>query len=963
MIIPRIPMTPICSLFGGLLFLLSLQGCGSNNGTETSIAPEAAFTASKYIGSYPLYVVFDATTSTDSDGKISKYAWVFGDGNTGNGSIIQHVYSTIGAYTAQLTVTDDDGYTDTYSSKIEVKPRYSLSGTVTSAEYIETDSDVNDPYAPYAANDFFNEAQEVSAPNSISGYVNLAYSGNYGRSYSTGDPEDYYLVTLSQGTDITLHMAADPDSSELDLYLYDEQQNLKDATQTDENGLASLTVPENGIYFLRVAAADYASLTTASVYLLHMGKTEITAKRHAPRLSDSFVSGEALVRFEDQATASSPGAGNGSGILSSMGLYTGTKAATRDKLWRKSKTIDKNIVFERLGVQSALAVSLAPGNAHPDAVSKMETLWMIRALKRKAGVRLAEPNYIRRCLTIEPNDTYYSYQWHYPLISLPEAWDITTGSSDVVVAVVDSGILGQHPDLAGQIVAGYDFVSDPDDSLDGDGIDADPEDPGDGDINGSSFHGTHTAGTIAALSNNNSGIAGVAWNAKIMPLRVIGYGGTGTTSDIIEAVKYAAGLETDAGVRLDNPVDIINLSLGGEGYSRIEEEIFQEVRNQGVIVVASAGNNGDSGIMYPAGYDNNVSVSAVNINGELADYSSFGTTIDVAAPGGSSTDINGDGYVDGVLSTVGDDSSGTVRMGYAFYTGTSMAAPHVSGVAALMKAVYPGMTPENFDALLAAGYLTQSNSESGWDNMYGYGLIDAYKAVLVAREGGISGGIPAILSVAPRSLNFGRLLTSLNVTVENGGDGSLTIEGYDSNASWISIAPSADVDGNGLGAYIVGVTRDGLDDGVYTADLTFEAGAQQVRVSVVMQVGLDSGTVSGGYHYILLLDAATHATLAQYPSSGQNGRYEYSFTGLSYEYPYVVYAGTDPDNDGYICREGETCGAYLSLDQPVTLAIHENTQGIDFTTDINIDIPDPSSGQLYGAGNFLRRDVLRTILK
>lgn len=960
----RISSASICALLSAIIFLLSFQGCGSNAGTNSNIPPEATFTASTYIGSYPLYVIFNATASTDSDGRITRYSWQFGDGDTGNGETVPHTYSTIGTYTAQLTTTDNDGYTDTYSSEIEVKPRYSLSGTVVSAEYIETDSDVNDPYALYAANDSFSEAQEVIAPNSISGYVNLANSGSYGRSYFTGDPEDYYVVTLSQGMDIILHMASDPNSSELDLYLYDEQQNLKDATQTDEeSGLASLTVPEDGLYFLRVVAADYASLTTASVYLLNMGKSDVTAMRHTPRLSDNFVSGEVLVRFEDPITASTAGVVNGVSVLSSMGFNTGMKDSTRDKLWRLSKAVDKNIVFEHLGIQSVLDVSLAPGKAHPNTVSKMETLWMIRALRRKTGIRLAEPNYIRRYLTVEPNDFYYSYQWHYPLIGLPEAWDITTGSSDVVVAVVDSGILHQHPDLAGQIVGGYDFVSDTDYSLDGDGTDADPEDPGDGDISGSSFHGTHTAGTVAALSNNSSGIAGVAWNSKIMPLRVIGYGGTGTTSDIIEAVKYAAGLETDAGVQLDTPVDIINLSLGGEGYSRIEEEVYQEARDQGVIVVASAGNDGNSRIMYPAGYDNVLSVSAVAINGGLADYSNFGTTIDVAAPGGSSTDINGDGYMDGVLSTVGDDSSGTVQMGYAFYTGTSMAAPHVSGVAALMKAVYPEMTPDNFDALLAAGYLTQSNSESGWDNMYGYGLIDAYKAVLVASEGGINGGIPAILSVAPRTLNFGRLLTSLNVTVENGGDGSLNVGGYGSDTSWVLITPSIDVDGNGLGTYIIDINRNGLDDGIYTANLTFEAGAQQVRVSVVMQVGLDTGTVSGGYHYIFLMDAATRATLAQYPSSGQNGSYEYDFTGLAYEKSYFIYAGTDTDNDGYICGEGETCGAYISLDQPVDLTVHENTQGINFTTDINISIPDTSSEQLNKTGNFLRRNDSRKILK
>ncbi|MBN2318306.1 MAG: S8 family serine peptidase [Acidobacteria bacterium] len=962
----RTQSSPIPSLLVCIIFILSLQGCGdtgSDKSHTTDIAPEAIFTASTYIGSYPLSVSFDASTSTDSDGKIKQFDWQFGDGKTGEGSIVQHTYLTTGTYSAQLTVTDDDGNTDTYSREIEVKPRYSLRGTVTSAEYVETDSDVNDFNASYTSNDSFNEAQEVSAPSSISGYVNLSYCGAYGRSYFSGDPEDYYLVSLNQGTNITLYMSADTSSSELNLYLYDEQQNLKDATQTDESGFASLNVQESDNYFLRIEAADYAFLTTASIYSLNMGKSEMTTRRNSPRLSENFVAGEVLVRFEEPANAAYSGTGNGLNFLSSMGLYTSAKASARDKLWRLSKTIDKKIVFERLGIQSAIANSLAPGKSDPETASKLETLWMVRTLRREAGIRLAEPNYIRRSLTLEPNDSYYSYQWHYPLIGLPEAWEFTTGSSDVVVAVVDSGILGQHPDLAGQIADGYDFVSNPDNSLDGDGVDADPEDPGDGGINGSSFHGTHTAGTIAARSNNNNGVAGVAWNAKIMPLRVLGYGGMGTTSDIIEAVKYAAGMETEAGVRLNNPVDIINLSLGGKGYSQIEEEVYREVRSQGVLIVASAGNDGTSEIMYPAGYDGVVSVSAVNINGEITYYSSFGTTIDVAAPGGSSTDTNGDGYMDGVLSTVGDDSSGTVQMGYAFYAGTSMAAPHVAGVAALMKALYPGMTPDNFDTLLAAGYLTESTSETGWDNKFGYGLINAYKAVLIAKEAEISGGIPAILSVAPRVLNFGTLISSLNVTVFNGGDGSLNVDNFYSNATWLSVTPSTDVDGNGFGTYIVDVKREGLDDGIYTATLTFEAGTQLVRISVSMQIGLNSRTASGGYHYILLLDAETKATLAQYPSPGTSGLYEFGFTGLSYGTPYVVFAGTDPDNNGYICGEGETCGAYISLDQPIKLEIQENTQGIDFTTDIIFDIPDDLSEQIYETGSIFRGDASSKILK
>jgi serine protease len=262
----------------------------------------------------------------------------------------------------------------------------------------------------------------------------------------------------------------------------------------------------------------------------------------------------------------------------------------------------------------------ASGIVGSEARAKMETLWMIRALQRQPDIQYAEPNFIRKALIVEPNDRYYPYQWHYPRIRLPEAWEITTGSDDVVVAVMDTGALLLHPDLNGQFIDGYDFISDPDISLDGDGVDANPEDPGDGNIGGSSFRGTHVAGTTAALSNNNIGVAGVAWHARIMPLRVLGYGGTGTSSDILEAVKYAAGLEIDAGVQLDRPVDIINLSLGGSGYSHIEEAIYEEVRDQGVIIIAAAGNDGNNNPMYPAGYDSVVSKKCAGDSSPFMSY-------------------------------------------------------------------------------------------------------------------------------------------------------------------------------------------------------------------------------------------------------------------------------------------------------------------------------------------------------
>ena len=658
-----------------------------------------------------------------------------------------------------MTVTDNDDFTGSASRDIEVQKSYTVSGTVTSASYSTTDSDTNDSNATSTSNNSFSDAQSISQPVTVSGYVS-----------ANSDPNDYFIVTLTKGTTITLVMGEMSQRGYLTLYLYDSDQNLEDASVSNDS-VESLAAPADGDYYVRVGAATNDRFRTGSSYAMSIGQSSAAAAEHPLTLSDAFVAGQVLIRFEDQATTDTIArlAGDG-GDASSMGLVASAGATGKQRLLHRSDQVSKAALFENLGVADAVSRSTATGRMDDNTRNKMETLWMVRGLANQSGVKYAEPNYIRQAMTV-PDDTYYSYQWHYPMINLPSAWDITTGSSDVEVAVIDTGVLSEHPDLTGQFLDdGYDFISDTDISLDGDGVDDDPEDPGDqDDVDGSSFHGTHVSGTIAALSNNDTGVTGIAWNTKILPLRVLGYGG-GTSYDIMQAVRYAAGLSTDYdGVLRDHAVDVINLSLGGSSYSQSEAEVYEEAREQGVIIIAAAGNNGDTTKSYPAAYDGVVSVSAVTIDEDLASYSSYGETVDIAAPGGSSTDSNSDGYVDGVLSTIGDDSSGDIEMGYAFCMGTSMAAPHVAGVVALMKAVYPGMTPDDFDTLLQAGSLTTDLGDSGWDEEFGWGLIDALKAVEVAYESGENGDLSPILTVSPTSLSFGSSETSADVTVKNSG--------------------------------------------------------------------------------------------------------------------------------------------------------------------------------------------------
>jgi serine protease len=333
---------------------------------------------------------------------------------------------------------------------------------------------------------------------------------------------------------------------------------------------------------------------------------------------------------------------------------------------------------------------------------------MVKAFSARADVEYAEPNYIAHAF-MTPNDPYYSYQWHMPQINMPAAWDQSTGIPGVVVAVIDCGVAYENygvyyqaPDLAGTaFVPGYDFVNN----------DSHPNDD--------CAHGTHVTGTVAQTTNNSLGVAGVAFNCSIMPVKVLDASGNGTYTAIVNGITFAA----------DNGAEVINMSLGGASGSTALQNAVIYAYNKGVTIVCAAGNAGTSAPQYPAAYTQCISVSAVRYDKTYPSYSSYGSTIDICAPGGDlSVDQNGDGYGDGVLQQTHDGVNyGT--FGYYFYDGTSMASPHVAGVAALLISKAGGtMTP---DAVRAALQNTaQDLGPAGWDQHYGYGLVDANAALL-----------------------------------------------------------------------------------------------------------------------------------------------------------------------------------------------------------------------------------------
>lgn len=434
-----------------------------------------------------------------------------------------------------------------------------------------------------------------------------------------------------------------------------------------------------------------------------------------------------------------------------VGLHSGLSAAQPDRLIVRfsDKSADAAGVVAAADQRIARAVA-SVGAEHLVEMQRRRTLatgaelfeakWsgivdrdrVIEQLRKAPGIRYVEVD-ARRQPAAVPNDPRYAEQWHYfeaaGGLNLPGAWDRSTGEG-VVVAVIDTGER-PHPDLLANLVQGVDLIGDLSTANDGNGRDNNPADPGDwvevGECNSTSFipsswHGTHVAGTVAAVANNALDGTGVAPSARVASVRALGKCG-GFTSDIADGIVWAAGGSV-AGVRDNpNPAQVINMSLGGGGScSQTEQEAIDFAVNRSVAITVAAGNdNSDASQFSPASCRNVITVAATGRSGERAFYSNFGTAIDVAAPGGAQGP-----EANGVLSTLNGGRRGPREDILAFYQGTSMAAPHIAGVVALMRAVRPDLTALQAECVLQQ---TVRSFPANPDRPIGPGIVDAEAAV------------------------------------------------------------------------------------------------------------------------------------------------------------------------------------------------------------------------------------------
>ncbi len=555
--------------------------------------------------------------------------------------------------------------------------------------------------------------------------------------------------------------------------------------------------------------------------------------------------------------------------------------------------------------------------------TRAETIEWIRGLREEFGLA-AEPDYLMGTMAFTPNgNPGYSdigMRWNLDQINIEGAWQLAPIlGQGIGVAVMDTGMFSRDPDNGGawhgdladntDATGDLDFVSAPYDvdNTNTPGRDSNPATPltPANPVN-TSFHGTHVAGIIAAV-DNTIGTVGIASGATILPYRVLGVDpvdgedGTGAVSDLIGAINHAAA-------RSD--VDVINLSLGGLPQIAALQQATDRAYNAGILVVAAAGNSGDASAVYPAANRRVLGVGATDQTGSRAGYSNYGQSVDLLAPGGS---LN-----EGIYNAYGKVSaSGALSDGYAYLSGSSMAAPHVTGVYALMKGA-GSITPSQFRAWLIDGRLTNSHPSDPGYAADGAGLLDAEEAL-----NSLSGLFPTVVSAWPRVAEIrpagAPTEVLLEVLTDPASPVSPNITGTPDIPSALTVTDGEDraiTSGMPMpGSLIIRVNgtlpdRRPLSDEIRISYST-EGADRVLRVPVNVPSSDPMAERNAGIHYVLLLDANDHnsARSRQVTASYSQGSYRYSIRDVA-PGDYILVAGSDLDNNGYICESGEACAEY-----------------------------------------------------
>ena len=814
-----------------------------------------------------------------------------------------------------------------------------VAGTIT----VQRDSDIDlDLNSNISLNNQIEDPQLIVNPSTIGGYLS-GYSGTYSSTDTRFniDQLDYFKVSLVKGQELQLSVfQADSNlnSIELELVLLDESQQAQASLEVDLFSSDTLTVPADGLYTLKLSVSDLTSPLLYTLSLSQKISSQSQSALNSQTLAQDFVPGEVLLRFKDNINTQSSNKAIASSSSSPDLINLQTEPLIDSLIFKES--IAKIASLYQFKVQTNDQSSKSAGSiqyiepevkAHFNLLErKKDTLEYINKLNASGLVEFAEPNFIYHS-TASTDDPRLSDQWNLSMLATHAAWEVADGQG-VVVAVLDTGINPSHEDLINNIhPEGYDFISDNNSAGDGGGFDDNPNDEG------TSFHGSHVAGIIAAEANNAKGVAGLAYASKIMALRVLGVQDSGSSSDIAQAILYAAGFANASGEVPVQRADIINMSFGSEAQSATVKNALDQAYSEGLVLVAASGNAASDKAFYPAAFDNVIGVGAVSNDKKRSSFSNFGVNVSLVAPGGTgSGSVTFDGFEDAILSTVGANN-------YAEYIGTSMAAPHVSAIAALMKQLKPDLSGQNFKAALEAGFLTQNltSTASDTNNFYGKGLIDAAKSVNWAAGSTV---IPGILTIFPTKFGFIGATTKAELSLSNSSYSQIKVISVDSQENWLNITAKDDVDiSTGLGTYLVEVNLalTSLGQGNITINYQIDNEPVQQRILNVFVSRSSQTDPSVGNLFVSLYkeeDILNGDYKQSYgiPATLTNGVYEYC---INYVAPgrYLLTASTDNDGDRLPFDEGEAVGSFPLLSRPSFIEVSSQS-----LLDMNFDIQHPS---------------------
>ena len=800
----------------------------------------------------------------------------------------------LGSYTFSIQCSGSSGSSASSSTTLElIEPLYNLTGKVQVAYNSFVDSDVPNTDYTSVSNNTAATAQTLSLPAQLIGHA-----------AKDTDEWDAYKVVVTKNQYVALEIAdydeADTTKNDLDLIVVDLDLNVV-ADSESLNSYEFLSMPE-GEYYIAVKA-----FAGSSKYVLSVG-TKFSQAYSTSVFSSEFdyAGDKLLIQKKEILQLAQDAAWKQSQLMDQLGFDKGSDFSVYSYS-EKDEFLDPRKVFKKFGfLNDSTQMSRSIRAKNPEIISQAEKRKFIALLNANTPEYTILPNIAVSSHAFSSDPEYYR-QWNHVAINLDTALNsIGSNVKEVVVAVVDSG----RPAVGSRAYYDTNYVEDEMDFLteiydknqnlvltngnDGNGID---EDATDSTVLAPSYtsHGTHVASTIAA-KNNGYKINGMA--VKVMPIRVLAnHPYLSGLQGILDGFKYAAGLENTSGKLPSKPADIINASLGASSSEYCS--FLDPILATGIIIVASAGNDGNSRNSYPASCPGVISVAATDKDFNRAPYSQYNANVDIAAPGGFNDlgDRNGDGVSDGVYAW-GNESELMVLQG------TSMASPHVAGAIALMKSVQPTLTYDDVSSILASGGMTNDIGAAGRDDEFGHGVLDVAKAIS-SLSNFDSSAANTFGSLNQARYDFGSSGVSVDMKLSKYGTGNLKVTGLAADNT-AGLTYTSTVDENGFGDYVINLDRSVYEDGTYHNAIYYQFDNNTyARAYITYNVGPEPLLGSLELALIGLRDSS-----GEYIQSARldltSGTADFNFTDLK-EGPYDIIIVTDIDADDSSCTRGEFC--------------------------------------------------------